>query len=233
MNYYMEKNESHAGNYSGIGTNRLLGKSFIWMFIGMLISGGAAWFTYASGLWVSIFSSGTFYFLAFGELAAVAVFSFMFRRLSASAVTVLYVMYALLNGVVLSSIFVVYELGSIVMLFAIAALAFGALGLIGYNSKKDMTGWGVYLFVFLIAAIVIEAINLFLLRSSFTQLLVDAAILTLFFAITVYDVNRIKNTQNYGYYDVSKAHIYFAMQLYLDFINIFIRLLALFGKQKS
>lgn len=229
MNNYMNT----AGNYSGIGTNKLLGKSFLWMFAGMLISGAAAWFTYSSGLWMSLFTSGTFYMLIFGELVAVVCFSLLFRRLAAPMVTFLYLLYALLNGVVLSSVFVVYELGSIVMIFGISALAFGALGLIGYNTRKDMTGWGVYLSVFLIAAVLIEAVNIFLLRSSFTQVLINAGVLTLFFAITIYDVNKLKNTQNYGYYDVSKAHIYFAMELYLDFINIFLRLLALFGKERS
>ena len=225
MNNYMDT----AGNYSGIGTNKLLGKSFIWMFIGMIISGGAAWFTYSSGLWMRVFTSGMFTGLLITELGAVVIFSFLFRRLPAFMVTFLYLLYALINGVTLSCIFVVY----IVMLFGVAALAFGALGIIGYNTKKNMTGWGVYLFVFLIAAIVIEALNIFLFKSDFTQLLINAGVLTLFFAITIYDVNKLKNTQNYGYYDVSKAHIYFAMQLYLDFINIFLRLLALFGKQKN
>ena len=233
MNYYMDRPGSYSGSGSGIGTNRLLGKSFLWMFIGMIVSGGAAWFTYSSGVWVPIFASGMFNVLLIAELVAVILFTFLFRRLPAAMVTFLYLLYALINGVTLSCVFVVYELGSIVLLFGVAALAFGALGLIGYNSKKDMTGWGIYLFVFLIAAVVIETLNLVLFRSDFTQLLINAGVLTLFFAITIYDVNKLKNTQNYGYYDVSKAHIYFAMQLYLDFIVIFLRLLALFGKQKS
>ena len=233
MNYFMEKTGSYSGSGSGIGTNKLLGKSFIWMFFGMIISGGAAWFTYSSGLWMRVFTSGMFTGLLLTELVAVVLFTFLFRRLPAFMVTFLYLLYALINGVTLSCIFVVYELGSIVMLFGVAALAFGALGIIGYNSKKDMTGWGIYLFVFLLAAIIIEALNIFFFKSDFTQLLINAGVLTLFFAITIYDVNKLKNTQNYGYYDVSKAHIYFAMQLYLDFINIFLRLLALFGKQKS
>ncbi len=228
MNNYMDT----AGSYSGIGSNKLLGKSFLWMFIGMLISGGLAWFTYASGLWIRVYYTGMFSVLLIVELAAVMVFSFMFRRLPAAVVTLLYVIYASITGIVFSCIFVLYDLGSIVMLFAVAAVAFGALGLIGYNSKSDFTGWRPYLMVFLIAFIVLELFNAFILKSTFTQMLVDAGVLTLFLAITIYDVNRLKNTQNYGYYDVSKAHIYFAMQLYLDFINIFIRMLALFGKKK-
>ena len=74
MNNYMDT----AGNYSGIGTNKLLGKSFIWMFIGMIISGGAAWFTYSSGLWMRVFTSGMFTGLLLTELAAVVIFSFLF-----------------------------------------------------------------------------------------------------------------------------------------------------------
>ena len=147
MNYYMDRPGSYSGSGSGIGTNRLLGKSFLWMFIGMIVSGGAAWFTYSSGVWVPIFASGMFNVLLIAELVAVILFTFLFRRLPAAMVTFLYLLYALINGVTLSCAFVVYELGSIVLLFGVAALAFGALGLIGYNSKKDMTGWGIYLFV--------------------------------------------------------------------------------------
>ena len=117
-------------------------------------------------------------------------------------------------------------------IFIISALIYGVLGLIGYNTKKDLTSWRPYLTVFLIAGIVLSIINIFMQNSTF-ELFLDWAILILFFGITIYDINKIKLLQQDPDIASEKIHIYCAMQLYLDFINIFLRILSIFGKRRN
>lgn len=213
--------------------NKLFGKTFFWMFLGLLGSAIIAWYTYYSGLFIDIITEGYFNVLLILELVAVFVFSLLFRKLSPVLVGILYFVYAMLNGVTLATVFVVFELSSIVYLFIISALIFGALGLIGYKTNKDLSSWGTYINVFLIAGILLSIINLFILKSSTFDLILDWLILALFCGITIYDINKIKALQAEPNIDQEKIHIYCAMQLYLDFINIFLRILSIFGKRKN
>lgn len=212
--------------------NKLFGKTFFWMFLGLLGSGIIAWYTYASGLFVDIIMGDYFNVLLIVELLVVFAFSLLFKKLPPIVVGILYFVYAMINGITLSVIFVVFELSSIVYLFGISALLFAALGCIGYMTNKDLTSWGPYLSVFLIAGILLSIINLFLKNSTF-EFVLDWFILALFFGITIYDINKIKLLQEEPSIDNDKIHIYCAMQLYLDFINIFLRILSIFGKRKN
>lgn len=139
----------------------------------------------------------------------------------------------MINGVTLSVVFVVYELSSIVSVFIISALVFGILGFIGYKTNKDLNSWGTYIIVFLIAGIVLSLLNLIVFRSSVLDIAIDWLILILFCGATIYDINKIKVLQESADINQDKIHIYCAMQLYLDFINIFLRILSLFGKSKD
>ena len=139
----------------------------------------------------------------------------------------------MINGVTLSVVFVVYELSSIVSVFIISALVFGILGFIGYKTNKDLNSWGTYIIVFLIAGIVLSLLNLIVFRSSVLDIAIDLLILILFCGATIYDINKIKVLQESADINQDKIHIYCAMQLYLDFINIFLRILSLFGKSKD
>ena len=144
----------------------------------------------------------------------------------------MYFVYSMVNGITLSVIFAVFELNSILILFAVSSLIFMVLGLIGYTTNKDLSSWGSYLSVFLIGGLILSLINLFLKNSMF-ELVLDWIILILFLGITIYDINKIKALQLDSSIDTNKIHIYCAMQLYLDFINIFIRILSLFGKRRN
>ena len=203
------------------------------LFFGLLGSGILAWYTYSSGLLINIMDGDYFNVLLIIELVVVFIFSLLFRKLPPFVVGILYFIYSMLNGVTLSVIFVVFELNSILYLFAISALVFAALGFIGYKTNKDLTSFGTYLSVFLIAGILLSIVNLFILKNTFFELILDWFILILFFGITVYDINKIKLLQEDSSIDTEKAHIYCAMQLYLDFINIFLRILSIFGKRKN
>ena len=139
----------------------------------------------------------------------------------------------MLNGVTLSVIFAVFELSSIIYLFIISAIIFAVLGLIGYKTNKDLSSWSPYITVFLIAGIVLSFINLFILKISMLDLALDWLILALFCGITIYDINKIKMLQQVPEINQEKIYIYCAMQLYLDFINIFLRILSIFGKRRN
>ena len=213
--------------------NKLFGKTFFWMFLGLLGSGILAWYTHSSGLFLDILSGDYFNILLIVELLVVLVFSLLFKKLPPIVVGILYFVYSMINGVTLSVIFEVFELSSILYLFAISALLFAVLGLIGYKTNKDLTSWGPYLTVFLIAGVLLSVINVFILKNTTFELVLDWVILALFFGITIYDINKIKLLQEEPSIDNDKIHIYCAMQLYLDFINIFLRILSIFGKRRN
>ena len=139
----------------------------------------------------------------------------------------------MINGVTLSVVFVVYELSSIVSVFIISALVFGILGFIGYKTNRDLNSWGTYIIVFLIAGIVLSLLNLIVFRSSVLDIAIDWLILILFCGATIYDINKIKVLQESADINQDKIHIYCAMQLYLDFINIFLHLLSIIGNSRD
>lgn len=215
-----------------ITENKLLGKTFFWMFLGILGSAIVAWYTYSSGLFLQLATEGTFAIVLIVELVVVLLFSFLFRKLPPVVVGILYFIYSMVNGVTLSTIFYAYELDSIIYLFGLSALIFAALAFIGYKTEADLTSWHPYITVFLIAGIVMSIINLFINNSTF-DLIIDWFILALFCGVTIYDLNKVKVLESEVKAGDEKLHIYCAMQLYLDFINIFIRILSIFGKRRD
>ncbi len=210
----------------------LIQKTFFWMFLGLLGTAIVAWYTYASGLFVSIFIGGYWEMLLIAEVLVVLLFSFLFKKLPPMIVGILFFVYAMLNGVTLSTIFVLFELNSIVWLFVVSALLFGGMAFYGYKTNKDLSNWKTLLFGILIVGIILSIINLFI-GNSMLDVILDWVILFVFFGITAYDMNKIKALQEDETLDQSKLHIYGAMELYLDFINIFLRVLSLFGKRKN
>ncbi len=138
----------------------------------------------------------------------------------------------MINGVTLSVIFAVFELSSIITLFIASAVIYAVLALIGYKTKANLTSWSPYITVFLIAGIVLSIINLFL-KNSLLDIGLDWFILVLFMGITIYDINKMKLLAEAPNLNSEKIHIYCAMQLYLDFINIFLRILSIFGKRRN
>lgn len=211
---------------------KLLPKTFFWMFLGLLGTAIISWYTYASGLTMKLALEGTWAILLIAEVVVVLLFSFLFRKLSPTVVGILYFVYAALNGVTLSTIFYTFEMSSIVYVFLATAILFAVLAFIGYQTNADLSKWHTILFTVLIVGIVLSIINLFL-RNSMLDIILDWVILITFFGITVYDMNKIKELQNDAGINQEKVHIYAAMQLYLDFINIFIRILSIFGKRRD
>ena len=212
--------------------NKLLGKTFFWMFLGILGSAIVAWYTYSSGLFMQLATKGSIYIILIIELVVVLLFRFLFKKLPPIAVGILYFIYSMVNGITLSTLFYVYELNSIIFLFGISALIFAILGIIGYKTSANLTSWGPYITGFLIAGIIMSLANLFL-NYSILDIIIDWFILALFCGVTIYDLNKIKLLASEVEASDEKIHIYCAMQLYLDFVNIFIRILSIFGKKRN
>ena len=215
-----------------INTNKLLSNTFFWMFLGLLGTAIVSWYTYSSGLFLKIIINDQFTLLLILEIVVVLLFSFLSKKLSPTLVTILFFIYAMINGVTMSVIFVVFELNSIVYLFLASAAVFAILSYIGYKTDKDLSNWRTILFPVLIIGLILSIINIFL-GNTLLDIILDWVILFVFFGITIYDMNKIKLLQEYETLDQSKLHIYCAMDLYLDFINIFLRILSLFGKRKD
>jgi FtsH-binding integral membrane protein len=212
--------------------NRLLGKTFLWMFIGLLVSGVVAWVTYTSGAFISLISGGSFYALLFLEIAVVIIFDLIFKKISPTAVGILYFLYAILNGLTLSFIFYAYELNSILYIFFATSLVFGILAYAGLHTEKDLSNWGSYIFAFLIAGMILSLINIFFHNPMF-DMAVDWIILGVFCGVVIYDVNTMNRLLTNVDANPESMSIYCAMQIYLDFVNIFLRLLSLFGKSRD
>lgn len=213
-------------------TNSVLTNTFFRMFLGLLASAITAVYAYYSGMYMQMVLNGTFYGLAIAEVVVVILFSLFFTKASPTVVTVMFFGYAFLNGFTLSVIFAAYDLTSIGYAFAATAAMFGILAYIGYKTDKDLSNWSTILSVTLIVGLVLTIINLFV-GNTMLDIALDWAMLFLFFGLTVYDMNKIRAMHDAGFCGDEKLYVYGAMELYLDFINIFLRILSIFGKHKD
>ncbi|MBR3163252.1 MAG: Bax inhibitor-1/YccA family protein [Clostridia bacterium] len=213
-------------------TNNTLIKVFFRMFLGLLATGISAYYTYKSGLYITILSGVSYAVIAILEIAIVLIFSWMFRKLSPIAVTVLFYLYSFINGVTLSVIFAVFDMATIFYAFFTTSLLFAGLSAYGYVTKKDMSRFGSIFTVTLIVGLIVSIINLFI-GNSVIDIALDWVMLFVFCGLTIYDMNKIKNMGQEIEYDSEKLYVYGAMELYLDFINIFIRLLSIMGRRRD
>ena len=212
--------------------NKLLSKSFLWMCIGLLV-------TYVTGFGVSmnermlenIFAGSAFWILIVLEFILVIVLSARVMKMSPTAAKICFILYAFVSGLTFSSIFVVYELSSIMMVFLVSAVVFGVMAYIGFKTNVDLSKVGFYLLMDLIGVIVVSIINIFL-GNSMLEIILCIICLLLFLGITAYDVQKIKALESTGLPEDNLA-IYGALELYLDFINIFLQILELFAKNKD
>ncbi len=212
--------------------NKLLSKSFLWMFIGLLV-------TFATGYIVSIsdtmldavFNSSLYWVFIIAEFALVIFFSIRVRKMSPTTAKICFLLYSFVTGLTFSSIFVLFKLDSVMMVFLIAALVFGLFGMIGYKTNTDLSNIGTILLMGLLAVIVCSIINVFIGNDTF-DLIVSIITLVVFFGYTAYDIQKIKELSEENI-DNEVLAINGAFELYLDFINIFIRLLSIIGDAKD
>ncbi len=210
---------------------------YLWMALGLLVTTGAALATALTPIGTLIFSNiYIFYGLMLGELVLVMVLSAGIQKLHPALAGVMFFAYAGLNGITLSAIFLVYQLGSIGMAFLVAACLFGAMSLIGYSTKKDLTSWSGFLMMGLIGLVIAMVVNIFLASSGLDWVISIVGVF-LFLGLTIFDTQRIKRmtvqSMQLGDEAVAmKMGILGALKLYLDFINIFLFLLRFFGRRR-
>lgn len=214
-----------------------LAKTFNWMAVGLAITGVVAYLTAASGVAYSIIGSPLFYVLIFAELGLVFYLSARVSKIQASTASGLFIGYSVLNGLTLSVIFLAYTSSSIAATFFITAGMFGAMSVYGLVTKKDLSGWGSFLFMGLIGIIIASIVNIFL-QSSAVSWVVSMIGVIVFTGLTAYDVQKIKRIgeegiMSQGQEAIRKGAIMGALTLYLDFINLFLMLLRFFGGSRN
>lgn len=216
------------------GMSKFFSKVYLWMFIGLLISGGVAYYTSITPSMIK-FVYGSYGWILITELIVVIAFSALRKKVSPGVAKVLFVTYAAISGLTLSSIFLVYKIQSIGMVFLSSALMFGLLAAYGYITKTDLSSFGKILLFALLAIIIMSVINIFAHNGTF-GIIISIISIVVFLGLTAWDMQALKAMYNYYASDekeLGKIAIYGALDLYLDFINIFLQLLNLFGKSKD
>ncbi len=221
--------------YQDVALQRtLMQRVFLWMFAGLGLTGLAAYMTIDNNWVYSLAENqGLFWGLVIAELALVWGISGMINRMSFITATALFALYSTLNGVTLSLILLVYTTESVVTTLFVTAAMFGSMALYGYTTKRDLSSWGSILMMALVGLIIASVVNIFL-GSSMMGFVISIIGVVLFVGLTAYDVNRIKAMFAEVYEDgedVKKASLLGALSLYLDFINLFLYLLRLFGRR--
>lgn len=210
-------------------TNKTIASSLLWMFFGLLSTGIIAAVTYYTGVFIEVVEAWPMLLVA--QVVVALVFGGLFHKLSAGVTTFLFFVYSMLTGATFSIIFAAFDLSTIgYALFGTAGF-FGMLAYMGYKTERDLSKFGNVLMAALLMALIVTVVN-FIIGSSTLDIVLDWVILGIFAGLTVYDMNKIKVMSEEGY-DEEKVAIYGAMQLYLDFINIFLRILQLFGSRKD
>ncbi|TCM84368.1 Bax inhibitor-1/YccA family protein [Rhodovulum steppense] len=255
-------NTIRAGQTAGIrsaaqidaGLRAHMNKVYGTMSVGMVITALAAWAIsglavtdvpnaaqigtdkYLTGLGMAIYASPLKWLIMFAPLIMVFGFGMVANRMSAAAAQLYFYGFATLMGLSISSIFLVFTGLSIVQTFLITAIAFAGLSLWGYTTKKDISGWGSFLIMGVIGLIVASIVNIFL-GSPAIMFAVSIIGVLLFSALTAYDTQRIKtdyiqHAQSMDSEWLAKSAIMGALNLYLDFINLFMFLLQFLGNRE-
>lgn len=214
----------------------LMRKVYTWMTLAMIITGFTSYAVATSpAILGMIFGNQlAFWGIIIAEFALVFCLSGMINKLSLTTATLMFVGYSVLNGVMLSSIFIAYTMSSIQHVFFITAGTFGAMSLIGYFTRMDLSGLGKILFMALIGVVIATIVNIFV-GSTGLQTVISYLGVLIFVGLTAYDTQKIKHMlMNAEYADegAQKLALIGALSLYLDFINLFIYLLRIFGDRK-
>lgn len=252
MNNYNQDRETYINAevlQSQTGTKGIaksfMANVFMWMFAALALSAAFAYMFAANQQWLSYlinYETGKLNMLGWAVMLAplgfVMLMSFGFARLSAPAITALFLLYAAINGISFSFILLAYTAGSIIGCFLSAAAMFGIMAVMGYTTDKDLTGFGRILTMGLIGVVVAMLINMFM-KSDTMGYVISIIGVMVFTGLTAYDVQKLKRigagvefegTEAAG---VRKLAVMGALSLYLDFINIFLFLLRLFGGRRD
>lgn len=215
----------------------LMRKVYVWMTFALAITGFTAFGVANSpGILQAIYTNQILLWgLIIAEFALVIGVSAAINKLSLTTATLMFVLYSVINGALLSSIFLVYTSTSIATVFFITAGTFAAMAVIGYTTKTDLSSLGKYLLMALIGIIIATLVNAFFVKSTGFDLVISYLGVLVFVGLTAYDSQKIKNMLMQAPDAGEQAQKYAllgALSLYLDFINLFIYLLRIFGRRE-
>jgi FtsH-binding integral membrane protein len=217
-----------------------LNKVFIWMGVGMFITAAISYLFAITPALLSMLvtntgMTGLGYFVMFAPIGFVLLMSFGFNRLSYFSLLMLFLIYAAMMGASLSFIFLIYTSASIFNIFVVAALMFGGMGAWGFATKTDLSKIGNILIMALVGIILASLLNLFM-KSDALSYSISFISVIVFCGLTAWDIQKLKNLDENALNDPetkAKLGILGALTLYLDFINLFLSLLRLFGNRRN
>lgn len=212
-------------------------KVYLWMTLALCITGLTAWIVADTGIWFSIVSNRVLLWgIIIAELALVFGISAAINKLSVTVATLLFALYSVVNGLTMASIFLVYDIRSIAAVFFIAAAMFAVMGVIGMVLKMDLSKMGTVLIMGVVGLIVASVVNIFFIKSGLMDLVVSWIGVIIFCGLTIYDTQNIKkmlSERDYADDSTQKIALMGALRLYLDFINMFLYLLRIFGGNRN
>ena len=236
--WWLDTESLQGGDFAmSTAFSALMRKVFIWMALALVITGVTAYgvATTPSLLIAIVTNKALFWGLIIAELALVFAVSGAINRLSLATATLLFVLYSVVNGATLSVIFLAYSMPAIIQTFFITAGTFGVMALVGYTTKTDLTSLGKLLFMALIGLVIATVVNMFVGSTGFDYILSYVGVL-IFVGHTAYDTQKIKQmcmqAPDAGEH-MQKLALLGALSLYLDFINLFLYLLRIFGNNKD
>ena len=236
--WWLDTESPQGGDFAmSTAFSALMRKVFIWMALALVITGVTAYgvATTPSLLIAIVTNKALFWGLIIAELALVFAVSGAINRLSLATATLLFVLYSVVNGATLSVIFLAYSMPAIIQTFFITAGTFGVMALVGYTTKTDLTSLGKLLFMALIGLVIATVVNMFVGSTGFDYILSYVGVL-IFVGLTAYDTQKIKQmcmqAPDAGEH-MQKLALLGALSLYLDFINLFLYLLRIFGNNKD
>jgi len=236
----INRSEYHGveGVSSAAAQNAFINRVYGWMSAALALTGAVAYFVAQNPAWIKTIYQNPILFwgILIGQLLLVMGLSGAINRISASTALLGFILYAALNGLIFSGIFLVYTKASLASTFFATSLTFGVTSLIGYVTKKDLTGFGGFLMMGLVGVIIGSVINIFWQNSMLYWIMTYAGIF-IFVGLAAYDTQKIRRmseqTSEMSGEMSKKLSIMGALALYLDFINLFLLLLRLFGGRRN
>lgn len=220
-------------NLKTIASQEIVAKSFLFMVVALIITAVAS-FTTSPLIAYRMLTGNGFFILLIAELAIVMVSNWAVSKNNAILAGILFAAYSYLTGVTCSILFVAYTTASVTIIFLVTAAIFAIMAIFGLVTKKDLSSAGSILMMGLLGIVIVSFVNLFLLKSSMLDTIICGIGVLVFVGLTAYDTQKIKRlvaVSNDG--NVLTLALMGAFELYLDFINLFLKLLRLFGKKRN
>ena len=214
--------------------NSFLRKVFMQMFLGLLITGGVSWYVVQNQPMIS-FVANYMTFIIIAELVLVLGINFGINKMSSGTAKLLFIAYSAMNGLVLSIVMLIYNPYSILYVLGVTSLIFVGMTIYGLKTKEDLSSYDGFFKGGLIALVIVSLLNLFL-KISILGWFISVCAVVLFTALIAYDINRIVKifqSNDLTEEDYNKFSTIGALMLYLDFVNLFLNLLRLFGKRNN